>query len=135
MFIQIQYVLISVPVLPEYFLREHQIKSKVEPEQLLQTVEISTASIPEATKPHPSSNKTNCHSNAESQYLVNENLYIGLLFASKPLIQMVANLAVGPVVDRIGFDFPMLFGNLIMFISGLSKLLKTGRLGCLLLCS
>jgi len=64
---------------------------------------------------------TNCHSSAASKFLVKENLYIGLLFASKPFVQLFANLAVGPVVDRIGFDFPMLLGNLIMMVSGLSK--------------
>ena len=56
-----------------------------------------------------------------------ENLYIGLLFASKPLVQIFANLAVGPVVDRIGFDLPMLVGVTIMMISSLGKSFKLNR--------
>ncbi|KAG7154886.1 vesicular acetylcholine transporter-like [Homarus americanus] len=46
-----------------------------------------------------------------------EDTAIGVLFASKALIQLMINPISGTVIDRIGYDIPMTFGLVIMFFS------------------
>ncbi|XP_020667983.3 chromaffin granule amine transporter [Pogona vitticeps] len=53
----------------------------------------------------------------EAEYLSNENIPVGLLFASKPLMQLIANPFVGPLTNRIGYGIPMFLGFVIMFLS------------------
>ena len=57
-----------------------------------------------------------------STYLKKENVYIGILFASKPIVQILFNMFVGPLVDRIGFDVPMFCGYVVLTSSCLRKL-------------
>ncbi|XP_061448562.1 chromaffin granule amine transporter isoform X2 [Rhineura floridana] len=52
-------------------------------------------------------------------FLSNENLRVGLLFASKALMQLLANPFVGPLTNRIGYHIPMFLGFVIMFLSTL----------------
>nr|QGX89917.1 vesicular acetylcholine transporter [Cancer borealis] len=47
----------------------------------------------------------------------NEDEAIGVLFASKALIQLMVNPISGTVIDRVGYDIPMTFGLIIMFFS------------------
>ena len=42
---------------------------------------------------------------------------VGLLFASKPIVQLVANPFIGPLTNRIGYSIPMFIGFIIMFLS------------------
>ncbi|XP_071655548.1 chromaffin granule amine transporter isoform X3 [Patagioenas fasciata] len=51
------------------------------------------------------------------EFLANENVRVGLLFASKALVQLVVNPAVGVLTNRIGYHIPMFIGFIIMFIS------------------
>ncbi|XP_009991545.1 PREDICTED: chromaffin granule amine transporter [Chaetura pelagica] len=51
------------------------------------------------------------------QFLVEENIRVGLLFASKALLQLVVNPSVGLLTNRIGFHIPMFIGFIIMFLS------------------
>ncbi|XP_058050691.1 chromaffin granule amine transporter [Ahaetulla prasina] len=51
--------------------------------------------------------------------LSNENVRVGLIFASKALMQLIANPFVGPLTNRIGYHIPMFFGFVIMFVSTL----------------
>ncbi|XP_013930510.1 PREDICTED: chromaffin granule amine transporter [Thamnophis sirtalis] len=51
--------------------------------------------------------------------LSNENVRVGLLFASKALMQLIANPFVGPLTNRIGYHIPMFLGFVIMFVSTL----------------
>ncbi|XP_007433796.1 chromaffin granule amine transporter [Python bivittatus] len=51
--------------------------------------------------------------------LSNENVRVGLLFASKALMQLIANPLVGPLTNRIGYHIPMFLGFVIMFLSTL----------------
>ncbi|PKK19855.1 solute carrier family 18 (vesicular monoamine transporter), member 1 [Columba livia] len=51
------------------------------------------------------------------EFLANENIRVGLLFASKALVQLVVNPAVGVLTNRIGYHIPMFIGFIIMFIS------------------
>ncbi|NXS45207.1 VMAT1 protein, partial [Balaeniceps rex] len=51
------------------------------------------------------------------EYLAKENVRVGLLFASKALIQLVVNPSVGLLTNRIGYHIPMFIGFIIMFLS------------------
>lgn len=41
----------------------------------------------------------------------------GVLFASKAIVQLMINPFSGALIDRIGYDLPMMFGLIIMFLS------------------
>ncbi|NXW91634.1 VMAT1 protein, partial [Alopecoenas beccarii] len=51
------------------------------------------------------------------EFLANENVRVGLLFASKALVQLVVNPAVGVLTNRIGYNIPMFIGFIVLFIS------------------
>ncbi|XP_006815467.1 synaptic vesicular amine transporter-like [Saccoglossus kowalevskii] len=51
------------------------------------------------------------------QDLRDENVEVGLLFASKAFIQLIANPFIGPLTNRIGYSIPMFVGFIIMFIA------------------
>jgi len=82
-----------VSILPEYFYEQHEMEKMHK--------------IQNVTK-HKDFNFQN------SSYLKKENVYIGILFASKPIVQILFNMFVGPLVDRIGFDVPMFCGYIVL---------------------
>lgn len=49
----------------------------------------------------------------------------GLLFASKAIVQLMVNPFSGAIIDRIGYDIPMMIGLVIMFFS--TSLFACGR--------
>ncbi|XP_029466348.1 synaptic vesicular amine transporter [Rhinatrema bivittatum] len=49
--------------------------------------------------------------------LLNENVQVGLLFASKATVQLITNPFIGPMTNRIGYQLPLFAGFCIMFIS------------------
>ncbi|KAJ8359608.1 hypothetical protein SKAU_G00161330 [Synaphobranchus kaupii] len=49
--------------------------------------------------------------------LLNENVKVGLLFASKATVQLIMNPFIGPLTNRIGYQIPMFAGFCIMFLS------------------
>ncbi|XP_037077178.1 LOW QUALITY PROTEIN: synaptic vesicular amine transporter-like [Pollicipes pollicipes] len=51
--------------------------------------------------------------------LVEENVEVGVMFASKAAVQLVTNPFVGPLTNRIGYSIPMFAGFVIMFLSTL----------------
>ncbi|XP_067430809.1 chromaffin granule amine transporter [Thunnus thynnus] len=53
----------------------------------------------------------------DSLFLEDENVRVGLLFASKALVQLMVNPFVGPLTNRIGYHIPMFAGFIIMFVS------------------
>lgn len=59
--------------------------------------------------------KNNCLQNIE--FLEEENTRVGVLFASKALMQLLVNPFVGPLTNRIGYHIPMFAGFVIMFLS------------------
>ncbi|XP_054854252.1 chromaffin granule amine transporter [Eublepharis macularius] len=59
----------------------------------------------------------NCTEGAD--FLTQENVRVGLLFASKALMQLIANPFIGPLTNRIGYHIPMFLGFVIMFLSTL----------------
>ncbi|XP_070820572.1 chromaffin granule amine transporter isoform X1 [Chaetodon trifascialis] len=53
----------------------------------------------------------------DSLFLEEENVRVGLLFASKALVQLLVNPFIGPLTNRIGYHIPMFAGFIIMFVS------------------
>ncbi|NWI16605.1 VMAT1 protein, partial [Crypturellus soui] len=51
------------------------------------------------------------------EFLAEENVRVGLLFASKALVQLLVNPLVGPLTNRIGYHIPMFTGFLTLFLS------------------
>ncbi|NXE93705.1 VMAT1 protein, partial [Menura novaehollandiae] len=51
------------------------------------------------------------------EFLAEENIRVGLLFASKALVQLLVNPWVGLLTNRIGYHMPMFIGFTIMFLS------------------
>lgn len=49
----------------------------------------------------------------------NRDLKIGVLFASKALLQLLVNPLSGTFIDRVGYVLPLLIGLLVMFLSTL----------------
>ncbi|XP_069744316.1 probable vesicular acetylcholine transporter-A [Narcine bancroftii] len=47
----------------------------------------------------------------------NEDIQIGVLFASKAILQLLSNPLTGTFIDRVGYDIPLLIGLAIMFFS------------------
>ncbi|XP_039639451.1 synaptic vesicular amine transporter-like [Perca fluviatilis] len=68
---------------------------------------------PTATEvPH---NSSDCPQSAST--LLNENVKVGLLFASKATVQLITNPFIGPLTNRIGYQLPLFAGFCIMFLS------------------
>ncbi|KAK9521966.1 hypothetical protein VZT92_018468 [Zoarces viviparus] len=53
----------------------------------------------------------------DGAFLGEENVRVGLLFASKALVQLLINPFVGPLTNRVGYHIPMFAGFIIMFVS------------------
>lgn len=51
--------------------------------------------------------------------LVKETVAVGMMFASKAFVQLLANPFVGPLTHKIGYSIPMFAGFIIMFLSTL----------------
>ncbi|PIO29471.1 hypothetical protein AB205_0112480 [Aquarana catesbeiana] len=78
----------------------------------------SLLQVKEATQPPalPSAVPTSDCPKADSS-LLNENVKVGLLFASKATVQLLTNPFIGPLTNRIGYQIPMFAGFCIMFLS------------------
>ncbi|XP_054608941.1 probable vesicular acetylcholine transporter-B [Dunckerocampus dactyliophorus] len=58
--------------------------------------------------------------NSSSQDASNRNnldIQIGVLFASKAILQLLVNPLSGTFIDRVGYDIPLLIGLTVMFLS------------------
>merc|ERR1719300_648055 len=53
----------------------------------------------------------------KAKELVEENLEVGVMFASKAFVQLIANPFVGRLTNSIGYSIPMFCGFVIMFVS------------------
>ncbi|KAJ1143960.1 hypothetical protein NDU88_010262 [Pleurodeles waltl] len=47
----------------------------------------------------------------------NEDMKIGVLFASKAILQLLVNPLSGTFIDRVGYDIPLFIGLIVMFLS------------------
>ncbi|XP_041598641.1 synaptic vesicular amine transporter isoform X2 [Vulpes lagopus] len=72
-----------------------------------------------ATTQHPVTNTSAAPPDCprEDKALLNENVQVGLLFASKATIQLLTNPFIGLLTNRIGYPIPMFAGFCIMFVS------------------
>merc|ERR1719500_763735 len=53
----------------------------------------------------------------KAKELVEENLEVGVMFASKAFVQLIANPFVGRLTNNVGCSIPMFAGFIIMFLS------------------
>ncbi|ELU03854.1 hypothetical protein CAPTEDRAFT_131587 [Capitella teleta] len=49
--------------------------------------------------------------------ILDENVAVGLMFASKAIMQLITNPFIGPLTNRIGYSIPLFAGFVIMFTS------------------
>uniref|UniRef100_A0A8D0MBU5 Solute carrier family 18 member A2 n=1 Tax=Sus scrofa TaxID=9823 RepID=A0A8D0MBU5_PIG len=75
--------------------------------------------LPKATTQRMVTNRSAAPSDCpkEDKDLLNENVQVGLLFASKATVQLLTNPFIGLLTNRIGYPIPMFAGFCIMFIS------------------
>ncbi|XP_053623273.1 synaptic vesicular amine transporter [Plodia interpunctella] len=68
-------------------------------------------------------NVTHVNITAEKEYrhkeLIQETVAVGVMFASKAIVQLLANPFVGPLTHKIGYSIPMFTGFILMFLSTL----------------
>ncbi|XP_060928179.1 chromaffin granule amine transporter [Limanda limanda] len=89
----------------------------------LQDLWPQATSDPQLTDPTPdlqvnaTSAATDSSCLQDSSFLEEENVRVGLLFASKALVQLCVNPFVGPLTNRVGYHIPMFAGFFIMFVS------------------
>ncbi|OCT86524.1 chromaffin granule amine transporter [Xenopus laevis] len=62
-------------------------------------------------------NKGECYKGKE--YIHNENVRVGLLLAIKAIMQLLTNPIVGKLINRTGYDAPLFWGFIIVFLSSL----------------
>ncbi|XP_038221465.1 synaptic vesicular amine transporter [Zerene cesonia] len=69
----------------------------------------------------PVENVTHVNITAEKevrhQELIHETVAVGVMFASKAIVQLLANPFVGPLTHKIGYSVPMFTGFILMFLS------------------
>ncbi|XP_055332602.1 synaptic vesicular amine transporter-like [Paramacrobiotus metropolitanus] len=72
-----------------------------------------------ATTPGTTNATTLSPEDAELQHeeLVEVNVRVGVMFASKAIMQLIANPFVGLLTNRIGYSIPMFTGFVVMFVS------------------
>lgn len=80
------------------------------------------------TKPAPTTKVPNSRKNRTHMHVLavrtgshtvyeGEDSAIGVLFASKAIIQLLVNPFSGAIIDRFGYDRPMMFGLTVLFVS------------------
>ncbi|XP_027862308.1 synaptic vesicular amine transporter [Xiphophorus couchianus] len=80
----------------------------------------STVSAADPARPTPAHaplprNSSDCP--RSTSRLLNENVKVGMLFASKATVQLLTNPFIGPLTNRIGYQLPIFAGFCIMFLS------------------
>ncbi|XP_037547049.1 probable vesicular acetylcholine transporter-B [Nematolebias whitei] len=63
---------------------------------------------------HPNTSSANSTNQDKSNNL---DIQIGVLFASKAILQLLVNPLSGTFIDRVGYDIPLLIGLTVMFVS------------------
>ncbi|CAK9299322.1 unnamed protein product [Gordionus sp. m RMFG-2023] len=51
--------------------------------------------------------------------IINENTRVGMLFASKALVQLFINPLIAPLINKVGYGIPMCAGYVILFLSSI----------------
>ncbi|KAM4037888.1 chromaffin granule amine transporter [Anomaloglossus baeobatrachus] len=119
---------VVVPIIPSFLYEEEQRKentsvvllsspsnSSFDPiYSLYDNTRISTGVV---NKTQEAPKNVSC--NKEGSILQEENVQVGLLFASKAILQLLVNPIVGVITSRVGYDMPMFCGFIILFLSTL----------------
>ncbi|KAL2083573.1 hypothetical protein ACEWY4_021346 [Coilia grayii] len=71
----------------------------------------------QAEHAHPVLYKNNSNGTTHKVGKENFDVEIGVLFASKAILQLMVNPLTGTFIDRVGYDIPLLIGLTIMFLS------------------
>uniref|UniRef100_UPI00358E740F synaptic vesicular amine transporter n=1 Tax=Myxine glutinosa TaxID=7769 RepID=UPI00358E740F len=105
---------VVVPIIPSYlYSLSHAGNTSGDPGK---PIRVNGTGPSDDGKSNPKNNGT-CTEDRHA--LLQENVRVGLLFASKATVQLVANPIVGPLTNRIGYHIPMVIGFVILFISTL----------------
>ncbi|XP_060895115.1 chromaffin granule amine transporter [Labrus mixtus] len=90
---------------------------EIHTEPILDTEPTDQTSLTTELQINETTNATESSCLQDSAFLEEENVRVGLLFASKALIQLLVNPFVGPLTNRVGYHIPMFAGFIIMFAS------------------
>uniref|UniRef100_A0A673AHG7 Major facilitator superfamily (MFS) profile domain-containing protein n=1 Tax=Sphaeramia orbicularis TaxID=375764 RepID=A0A673AHG7_9TELE len=139
----ILYILFSVPVLPSflYSIDHHPIitgenlssstvgpvllqssgtlGSTVGPVLLQSSGTLSSTATPLQHSPAHKPSDPNCTEDRDQ--LDSENIKVGVLLASKPVVQLITNPFIGSLTDRIGYHIPLCTGFCVIFIVSTCK--------------
>ncbi|XP_053678444.1 synaptic vesicular amine transporter [Anopheles nili] len=114
---------VVVPIIPEFL---YDIRHPDAPLASFPKTPPTTPCEKEATTPYNGIDVTtpdnaSWYAEREERHkeLVEETVEVGLMFASKAFVQLLANPIVGPLTHKIGYSIPMFAGFVIMFISTL----------------
>ncbi|XP_037610229.1 probable vesicular acetylcholine transporter-B [Sebastes umbrosus] len=66
---------------------------------------------------HPNSSSSAAANSTSQEKRNNLDIQIGVLFASKAILQLLVNPLSGTFIDRVGYDIPLLIGLTVMFVS------------------
>lgn len=72
----------------------------------------------------PTSPPLESEAHLRHRLLVSENAEVGIMFASKPIVQALTNLVVGPLTNKIGYSWPLFAGLILLFLSTMGLFLK-----------
>ncbi|KAG7298521.1 hypothetical protein JYU34_018160 [Plutella xylostella] len=118
-----------VPIIPEflYDIRHPDAPLSQSLEDLTTPAPLPTPYCPclEKNQTDVLENATRAHLNLSvereerHQELIHETVEVGVMFASKALVQLLANPFVGPLTHKIGYSVPMFTGFILMFLSTL----------------
>ncbi|XP_026883382.2 probable vesicular acetylcholine transporter-A [Electrophorus electricus] len=90
--------MVIVPIIPDYLA---QLASE-------QATQVQVVIDPNSSVNRTSKDKINQE---------NLDVQIGVLFASKAILQLLVNPLSGTFIDRVGYDIPLLIGLMVMFVS------------------
>ncbi|CAK6953188.1 probable vesicular acetylcholine transporter-A [Scomber scombrus] len=91
--------MVIVPIIPDY----------------LEELQTAADKAAQALAPHTNSTNSTGHTVPKGNF----DLQIGVLFASKAILQLLVNPISGTFIDRVGYDIPLFIGLNIMFLSTL----------------
>ncbi|CAH1389917.1 unnamed protein product [Nezara viridula] len=112
-----------VPIIPEFIYdiqhpNQSSLASHLDENPKMATTTLAPFNIDNSTD-YFSENTTAVPNEGEKRHkdLVEETVAVGIMFASKAFVQLLANPFVGPLTHKIGYSIPMLAGFIIMFFS------------------
>ncbi|RXG60485.1 Vesicular acetylcholine transporter [Armadillidium vulgare] len=110
--------MVIVPIIPDYLRKIGSWDTHLEGGNKVNYTQLNTRSYFN-TSGNYSITDTTYKTKIINQVIVyeGEDTAIGLLFASKALIQLMVNPISGTLIDKIGYDIPLTIGLIIMFFS------------------